>query len=96
MNGKIIVVTHKDYEMPKDSIYFPVCVGVGIPALSDKFQPDNVGENISEKNNTYCELTAIYWAWKNFPQNIDYVGVAHYRRHFSTVKHAEVIDNTKT
>lgn len=96
MNGKIIVVTHKDYEMPKDSIYFPVCVGVRIPALSDKFQPDNVGENISEKNNTYCELTAIYWAWKNFPQNIDYVGVAHYRRHFSTVKHAEAIDKALT
>lgn len=27
MKSKIIVVTHKDYEMPKDSVYFPICVG---------------------------------------------------------------------
>ena len=47
MNGKIIVVTHKDYEMPKDDIYFPVCVGTGIPSLCSKFQPDNTGDNIS-------------------------------------------------
>ena len=59
MNNKIIVVTHKDYQMPDDSLYMPVCVGTGLKTLSDKFQPDNKGENISKKNSTYCELTAI-------------------------------------
>lgn len=91
--GKIIVVTHKDYEMPKDSVYFPVCVGTGIPALSGKFQPDNVGTHISGLNSTYCELTAIYWAWKNLDiKTLDYVGVAHYRRHFSLTKGAQTLD----
>lgn len=84
MKNKIIVVTHKNYEMPRDSIYLPIVVGGGIAELSDKFQPDNTGENISKTNDTYCELTAIYWAWKNLPlSEIDYIGIAHYRRHFS-------------
>lgn len=87
MNGKIIVVTHKDYGMPKDSLYLPVCVGAKIPMLKHRFQPDNEGENISEKNPTYCELTAIYWAWKNLTdKNLDYIGIVHYRRYFSEKK----------
>ena len=78
LKGKIIVVTHKDYDMPAGDVYLPVCVGTGIPTLSGKFQPDNTGEHISGLNRTYCELTAIYWAWKNLDlKALDYVGVAH-------------------
>ena len=95
--GKIIVVTHKDYEMPTDELYFPICVGTGIPTLSGKFQPDNTGEHISGLNSTYCELTAIYWAWRNLDlKALDYVGVAHYRRHFSVQKKARTLDKAIT
>lgn len=94
MNNKIIVVTHKDYQMPKDSLYIPICVGSGLKVLSGRFQPDNEGENISEKNSTYCELTAIYWAWKNL--NVDRIGVVHYRRHFTMSKSARTIDKALT
>jgi hypothetical protein len=42
-------------------------------------------DNISSKNKNYCELTAIYWAWKNirtlYP-NLKYIGLNHYRRFF--------------
>lgn len=84
MNIKIIVAAHKPYQMPKDGIYLPLHVGhAGKPDIG--FQGDDTGENISEKNANYCELTGLYWAWKNL--KADYIGLAHYRRHFVGNKH---------
>ena len=39
---------------------------------------DNTGDNISDKNRNYCELTATYYAWKH--SNAAYKGICHYRR----------------
>lgn len=89
MNGTIIVVTHKEYPMPADPLYLPVCVGKEQAALKDKFQPDSEGENIAEKNDLYCELTALYWAWKNL--HGDYIGLVHYRRYLSAKKNSRDI-----
>ncbi len=77
---KIIIAAHKEYPMPTDEIYLPVHVGSeGKQPLP--YQPDCQGENISAKNPGYCELTGLYWAWKNL--SCDYLGLAHYRRHFT-------------
>lgn len=77
---KIIVATHKKYKMPEDDMYIPLYVGSkGKESIG--FERDDSGINISEKNPYFCELTGLYWAWKNL--NADYIGLAHYRRHFT-------------
>ena len=82
-NIKIIVATHKKYNMPKDEMYIPLNVGAeGKEDLG--YAKDNTGDNISKKNPYFCELTGVYWAWKNL--RADYIGLAHYRRHFSLKK----------
>ena len=80
MKAKIIIAAHKPYKMPADSLYLPLHVGKkGKEEIG--FAGDDTGDNISEKNPRYCELTGIYWAIKNL--DADYLGLAHYRRHFS-------------
>lgn len=77
---KILVASHKKYKMPNDSIYLPLHVGrEGKEDLG--YQGDNTGENISFKNESYCELTGLYWAWKNL--DCDQIGLCHYRRYFT-------------
>ena len=84
MNIKILVATHKEYCMPEDSVYLPIHVGKAISSVSLPWIGDDSGDNISSKNKNYCELTALYWAWKNL--DADYIGLAHYRRHFCLKK----------
>lgn len=79
MDIKILVAAHKPYWMPDDDVYLPIQVGAaGKGSLG--WQRDDEGDNISAKNPNYCELTALYWAWKNL--NADYIGLCHYRRYF--------------
>ena len=91
-NIKILVATHKNYKMPADtSVYLPIHVGCeGKEDLG--FQGDNSGENISTLNPYYCELTGLYWAWRNLA--CDYLGLVHYRRYFTkmTKKYNESIN----
>lgn len=91
-NIKILVATHKNYKMPADtSVYLPIHVGCeGKENLG--FQGDNTGENISTLNPYYCELTGLYWAWRNL--DCDYLGLVHYRRYFTkmTKKYNESIN----
>lgn len=83
MDIKILIAAHKPYRMPQDEIYLPIQVGkTGKESIG--FIGDDTGDNISEKNPNYCELTATYWAWKNL--KADYIGLVHYRRHFTPVK----------
>ena len=80
---KIIMACHRDdIAIPKNDLIYPIQVGAAL--ANRRFEGmlhDDEGDNISEKNPYYCELTAQYWAWKNL--DADYYGLFHYRRYFS-------------
>lgn len=92
MNIKVLVATHKSYKMPSDTMYIPIQVG---RALNKNigYIGDDTGENISVKNPYYCELTALYWGVKNL--ECDYIGLVHYRRHFSNKKRVNSLKSDK-
>lgn len=77
MDTRIYVMTHKKIAEIPDEMYIPLHVGKA--GKEDYgYLGDDTGDNISEKNANYCELTGIYWLWKNI--KCDIVGVCHYRR----------------
>ncbi|MBO5566862.1 MAG: DUF4422 domain-containing protein [Succinivibrio sp.] len=72
--------------------YIPVRCGAVFDKSKSNIIGDNTGENISEKRMSYCELTVLYWAWKN--EKADYMGLCHYRRFFDFTKQKGIIGTT--
>lgn len=72
----------KDSQQVAQSIYHPIYGGAALTqqTMNPEFARDDAGENISDKNRSYCEMTVQYWAWKNV--QADYYGFCHYRRYF--------------
>ena len=64
----------------QDDMYYPIMAG-NASVGSTSIQGDDTGDNISDKNKNYSELTGIYWVWKNMKEDI--VGSCHYRRYFT-------------
>ena len=94
MFARILVGYHCPSEIISGSLFFPIHLGraLAMAKVDYKYENewmfrntfgDDTGENISKKNETYNELTGIYWAWKNFQKlgNPEYIGFAHYRRY---------------
>lgn len=79
---KILIACHREYPVPDDPCYLPITVGAALRAEAiPGFASDDTGDNISDRNKHYCELTALYWAWKNL--DAEYIGLVQYRRYFS-------------
>lgn len=86
MDIQIYVISHllEDIEKTRnDSIYTPLFVGRN---GKDNFGycSDDDGDNISSKNPYFCELTGLYWMWKQ--SEADILGLCHYRRYFVNEK----------
>jgi hypothetical protein len=82
MENKIYIVAHKMCELPSLKNY--QVIGVGTQKLDyPDMVHDHDGKQISKKNPNYCELTALYWMYKNV-DTIQNIGLCHYRRYFST------------
>lgn len=79
---KIFVVAHKKFEVPKNELFIPIQVGPADDLKLNRGLRDNNGDNIAKKNSSFCELTALYWIWKNI-KDMKYVGLCHYRRYFA-------------
>lgn len=79
---KIFVITHKPIKNKLDNYMIPLQVGKVNNKLELDYLTDDTGENIASKNSNYCELTGLYWIWKNC-HDYEYIGLCHYRRYFS-------------
>lgn len=74
------------YDIPEWML--PIQVGAALTDTRVADICDNTGDNISSKNVNYCELTALYWMWKNRlltqeeaeDGEEEYYGLFHYRR----------------
>lgn len=85
MEVKIAVAYHKPAVMLEHPSYIPVQVGSVLhPDVDLKIRKDSEGDNISGENGYFCELTALYWLWKN--TRADAKGLFHYRRVFTPEK----------
>ena len=90
MKVSMYIITHKNFKSTNLEGYIPIQVGAyGKEKLG--YLDDSVQDNISNKNKNYCELTGVYWLWKNI-NDIDIIGINHYRRYFSK---SEIIKNSK-
>ena len=76
----IYIAYHKQAPLLDSPSITPIHVGrARANAPLAKMIGDDTGDNISTDNASYCELTALYWAWKNGPKG-GFVGLMHYRR----------------
>lgn len=79
MSVHLFTITHKHFTPPKDPLYLPLHVGRS--RSSDLgYLSDHTGDSISHLNPNFCELTGMYWLWKNYPPE-EYIGICHYRRY---------------
>ncbi|MFR9596058.1 MAG: DUF4422 domain-containing protein [Rikenellaceae bacterium] len=83
MKSQILLCYHSQCELPKGDLYRAIFAGRKLSGedAAANAEGDDTGDNISDKNRSFCELTAQYWAWKN-GLDADYIGLCHYRRFF--------------
>lgn len=78
----IYSITHKRVRFvpPQKKGYRMLQVGAAGKEKLYDWTDDSGQDHMSQKNPSWCELTGMYWMWKNCPDDI--VGLVHYRRYF--------------
>lgn len=91
----IFVVAHKDKKYVRIPRYYQyIKVGKNKEKFGKDYISDDTKDNISKKNENYCELTAIYWIWKNYKID-EYIGICHYRRFFINLPFFNLLNENK-
>ena len=80
MSTRIYTMTHKKFNPPDSTTYIPLHVGRA-SGTDFGYLGDDTGDNISDLNCFYGELTGVYWLWRNL-ESTDNIGICHYRRFF--------------
>lgn len=80
---KLYSVFHKDFFKPAADYVVPIHAGKSASDKQLDILSDNTGDHISHLNNTFCELTVLYWLWKNAERSTSHFGLCHYRRYFT-------------
>lgn len=83
MNSVKPVTVYVSHSSPavtfRNDAIVPIHAGKAISSFTLDMIGDDTGNNISDRNKRYCELTSCYWAWKNDRES-EYLGFMHYRR----------------
>lgn len=80
MTPAIYTAYHKPSPLLQSQSVRPIHVGRAQAAAPlEGMIGDDTGDHISGQNREYCELTALYWAWKNDTEST-HIGLMHYRR----------------
>lgn len=85
----IYVCCHENCLLPQNDLLIPVQAGRAGAAINLAMQGDNDGENISHRNHNYCELSVLYWIWRNTNHQI--FGLCHYRRFFNLANDTTIL-----
>lgn len=82
----IYIITHKRFAPYfTDELHYRVLHVGENGNTSEEYLSDSDGDSISDKNAYFCELTGLYWIWKNGAEkSADVTGLVHYRRYFTT------------
>jgi len=96
MERKVTVyqATHRVKCKAIPNYLIPIQVGAALTKERIADLDDQSGDQISEKNREYCELTALYWGWKNGDSPI--WGLCHYRRKFTFQNQTEIEEILET
>lgn len=89
---KVFVLYHKLMPEFRSDVFEPLQTGCKTNSKIPGFHHDDTGDNISDKNKWYAELTGNYWVWKNYlpvHPEVEYVGFCHYRRNWNFRKKDE-------
>ena len=78
MNCKVFICYHNDKPQVNSDVLFPLQAQI------------STGDNIADRNKHFCELTAMYWMWKNVTSDV--VGLFHYRRLLNLYNHVTRIN----